>query len=75
MSSHQLSLIMACSLFMTSPNSKMRLAHDSLQSGMPVFDIIVSPWPMSRESSTAESELTIDPHVVEVCDKVFDMQL
>ena len=56
-------------------NILMRLAQDSLQPGVPAFDMIVCSWPIVLAIvSLLESELlAIDPGTLEVRDEVFDI--
>ena len=51
----------------------MRFANDSLQPGVPAFNMIVRSWPIVIEViPLLESELAIDPGSVKVCDKVIN---
>ena len=56
-------------------NILTRFAHDSLQPGVPAFDMSVCSWPIVVAIvPLLESELlAIDPGTLEVCDKVFDI--
>ena len=52
----------------------MRLANNSFQPGVPAFNMIVCSWSIVVVIvPLLESELTVDPGVVEVCDEVFDI--
>jgi hypothetical protein len=74
-----LQLHFCCSLLLSDDinylkNIRMWFAHDSLQPGMPAFNMIVSSRPIIVIIvPLLESELAIDPGAIELRDKVIDI--